>query len=73
MNFIYGLKVIDFISRLIKIYYDNLATVFFFKNNKSEAKIRITTHYFIMRKKIKEYEVIIKHISTNLIITNPMT
>jgi len=41
MNFIYGLKVIDFISRLIKIYYDNLATVFFFtvfffKNNKSD-------------------------------------
>jgi hypothetical protein len=36
MNFIYGLKVIDFISRLIKIYYDNLAKVFFFKNNKSD-------------------------------------
>jgi len=38
-----------------------------------EVEIRISTHYFIVRKKAKEYEVFIKHISTNLIITDPMT
>jgi len=38
-----------------------------------EVEIRISTHYFIVRKKAKEYELFIKHISTNLIITDPMT
>ena len=37
-NFITGLKIVDSIARPLRFYCDNLAAVFFSKNNKSESQ-----------------------------------
>ena len=37
-SFIFWLKVVDLISRSLKIYYDNSTTVFMAKNNKSNCR-----------------------------------
>ena len=36
-SFIFGLRVVDSISRLLKIYCNNSATIFMAKNNKSSS------------------------------------
>jgi hypothetical protein len=73
-NFISGLKVINSISRPITIYCDNSTIVFFSKNNKSESQNKhIDIKYLIVREKVKEHKVLIKHISTRLMIVDPMT
>jgi len=73
-NFVSGLKVINFISRPITIYCDNSTIVFFSKNNKSESQNKhIDIKYFIVREKVKEHKVLIKHISTRLMIVDLMT
>ena len=39
-SFIVGLRVMDFISRPLRIYCENSATVFIAKNNKSDSRIK---------------------------------
>ena len=34
-SFIFGLRIVDYMSRPLKLYYDNSAAVFMTKNNKS--------------------------------------
>lgn len=52
----------------------HLVVVFFSKNNKSGSQHKyITIKYFIMRNKVKDYKVLIKHISIELMIMNLMT
>ena len=61
-NFITRLQVVDSLSKPLQIYCNNLAAIFFSKNNKSESKERI-----------KEQEVSIEHTSTTFITADPMT
>ena len=56
------------------MYYDNLAIVFFFMNNNNGSQNKhINTKYFIVREKVNEHKVFIKHIGTKLMIADPMT
>lgn len=50
-----------------------LQLVFFSKNNKSRSQNKNINILFHCEKENERNEVFIKHISTNLIITNPMT
>nr|CAN64690.1 hypothetical protein VITISV_030190 [Vitis vinifera] len=59
-SFISGLRVMDSISRPLSIYCDNSAAVFMAKNNKSG-------------KRVKEKKVVVEHISTELMIADPLT
>jgi hypothetical protein len=62
-DLISSLKVVGYISELIRIYYDNSTTVFFSKNNNNGSqKKHINIKYFIVKEKVKEYEVLIEHI-----------
>jgi hypothetical protein len=73
-NFIGGLKIVDSIARPIKIFCDNSAAVFFFKNNKSGSRSKhIDIEYLSVRDNIKRHEVFIEHISTKSMVANPMT
>jgi hypothetical protein len=73
-NFVHGLKIVDSIARLIKIFYDNCAAIFFSKNNKSGSRNKhIDIKYLRMSENIKRNEVFIEHISTDLMIVDPMT
>jgi len=73
-NFVGGLKIADSIARSIKIFYDNRAAIFFSKNNKSGSRSKhIDIKYLRVREYIKRNEVLIEHISTELMIADPMT
>ena len=72
-NFISGLGVIDSISKPLKIYCDNFATVFFSKNDKySKGAKHMELKYFAV-KEVQKRKVSIEHISTDLMIGDPLT
>jgi len=73
-NFISGLGVIDSISKPLKIYCDNFGIVFFSKNDKySKGAKHMELKYFAVKEEVQKHRVSIKHISTNLIIADPLT
>ncbi|KAL0421272.1 UNVERIFIED_CONTAM: Secreted RxLR effector protein [Sesamum latifolium] len=73
-SFISGLRIIDSISRPLRIYSDNSATVFMAKNNKSGSRSKhIDIKYLAIRKRVKEGKVVIEHINTELMLTDPLT
>ncbi|RVW83856.1 Copia protein [Vitis vinifera] len=72
-SFISGLRVMDSISRPLKIYCDNSATVFMAKNNKSSSRNKhIDIKYLALRERVKEKTVVIEHVSTELMIVDPL-
>ena len=73
-SFISGLRVMDSISRPLKIFCDNSAAVFLAKNNKSGSRSKhINIKYLAIREHVKEKKVVIEHISTELMIADPLT
>jgi len=52
-NFILGLEIVDSIARLLKMYCDNSATVFFSKNNKySKSAKHMELKYFVVKEEV---------------------
>ena len=73
-SFISGLRVVDSISRPLKLYCDNFVAVFMAKNNKSGSRSKhIDIKYLAIRERVKHKKVIIEHISIELMITDPLT
>ena len=73
-SFIYGLRVMDYISRPLRIFCDNSATMFLAKNNKSGSRSKhIDIKYLAIREHVKEKKVVIEHISIGLTIVDPLT
>ncbi|KAL5824162.1 hypothetical protein ACOSQ3_020225 [Xanthoceras sorbifolium] len=73
-SFISGLRVVDSISRPLKMYCDNSAAVFMAKNNKSGSRSKhIDIKYFAIKERVKEKKVVIEHVSTELMIADPLT
>nr|XP_016500534.1 PREDICTED: uncharacterized protein LOC107818968 [Nicotiana tabacum] len=73
VNFISGLRIADYISRLLRFFCDNSATVFFSKNNKSGSRSKhINIKYLMVRDYVKKQDVNFEHISTTLMIADPM-
>ena len=73
-SFISGLRIMDSISRPLRIYCNNSAAVFMAKNNKSGSRSKhIDIKYLAMRERVKEKKVVIEHVSTKLMIVNPLT
>ena len=73
-NFIIGLKIVDSTSRPLEIFCDNSAAVFFSKNNKSGSQSKhIEIKYLKVRENVKKQKVSIEHISSKLMIVDPMT
>ncbi|RVW54247.1 Retrovirus-related Pol polyprotein from transposon TNT 1-94 [Vitis vinifera] len=73
-SFISELRIMDSISRPLSIYCDNSTVVFMAKNNKSGSRSKqIDIKYLVIRERVKEKKVIIEHISTKLMIANPLT
>lgn len=74
MNFISRLKVVDFISRPISIYFDNSTTMFFSKNHKSSSGSKyIDIKYLVVRDRVNEWQTKIEHINTEVRIADPLT
>ena len=73
-SFISGLRIMDSISRPLRIFCDNSAAIFMAKNNKSGSRSKhIDIKYLAIRERVKEKKVIIEHISTELMIADPLT
>ena len=73
-SFISGLRIMDSISKPLKIFCDNSATVFMAKNNKSGSRSKhIDIKYLAIRERVKDKIVVINHISTDLMIADPLT
>ena len=73
-SFIYGLRIVDSISRPLKVFYDNSTTVFLAKNNKNESQSKhIDIKYLVIRERVKDKTLVIEHISTELMIVDPLT
>ena len=73
-SFISGLRIMDSISRPLRIFCDNSAAVFMAKNNKSGSRSKhIDIKYLAIRERVKEKKVVIEHISTELMIADPLT
>ena len=72
-SFISGLRVMDSISRPLRIFCDNLDVVFLAKNNKSGSRGKnIDIKYLAIREHVKEKTVVIEYISTKLMIVYPL-
>ena len=73
-NFISGLGVVDSIAKPLRIYCDNTAAVFFSKNNKySKGAKHMELKYFVVKEEVQKQRVSIEHISTELMIADPLT
>ena len=73
-SFISGLRVVDSISKPLRLYCDNSAVVFMAKNNKSgSCSKHIDIKYLAIRERVKEKKVVIEHVSTELMIADPLT
>ena len=69
-----GLRVMDSISRPLKLYCDNSVAVFMVKNNKSGSQSKhINIKYLAVRERVKEKKVVIEYISTDMMIADPLT
>ena len=73
-NFISRLGIVDSIARPLKIYCDNSEIVFFSKNDKySKGAKHMELKYFVVKEEVQKQRVSIEHISTNLMIADPLT
>ena len=73
-SFISELRVMDSISRSLRIFYDNSTTMFLAKNNKSGSRSKhIDIKCLVIKEHVKEKQMVIEHISTELMIANPWT
>ncbi|WVZ07203.1 hypothetical protein V8G54_020549 [Vigna mungo] len=73
-NFVSRLDIIDSIARPIKIYCDNFAAVFFSKNDKYSKGVKhMDLKYLSVKEEVQKHRVLIEHIGTDLMITDPLT
>ena len=73
-NFISGLGVVDSIAKPLRIHCDNTAAIFFSKNDKySKGAKHMKLKYFAVKEEVQKQRVSIKHISTELVIADPLT
>ena len=73
-SFISGLRIVDSISRSLKLYCDNSVAVFMAKNNKSGSQNKhIDIKYLAIRERVKEKKLVFEHISTESMLANPLT
>ena len=71
-SFISGLRIVDSISRPLKLYCDNSAAVFMAKNNKSGSRSKyIDIKYLAIREHVKEEKEVIEYISNESMIADP--
>ncbi|KAJ0495145.1 putative RNA-directed DNA polymerase [Helianthus annuus] len=73
-NLITGLKIVNSISRTLKLYCDNSAAVSFSNSNSSTgAGLYLHTKYLFVRERVEENNLCIEYISTKDMLVDPMT
>ena len=73
-NFISTLGVVDSISRQLKLFCDNSATIAFFKNTMSISHSKhIDVKFYFVNEKVEKSLIDIEHMSTKGMLANPLT
>ncbi|KAL3533116.1 hypothetical protein ACH5RR_006637 [Cinchona calisaya] len=69
-----GFRVVDSVSRPLRLFCDNSAIIFMAKNNKSGSRSKhIDIKYLAIQERVKENKVVIEHVNIELTIANPLT
>ena len=73
-SFIYRLRIVDSISRPLKVFFDNSVAIFLDKNNKSGSRSKhIDITYLVIRECVEDKTMVIVHVIIELMIANPLT
>ena len=73
-SFISRLRVVDSISRPLRIYCENSAAIFKAKNNKSTSRNKhLNIKYLTIRERVKEKTMVIEQVGIELMIVDPLT
>jgi hypothetical protein len=73
-NLVTGLRIVDSISRPMRIFCDNSAAVFHTKNNKtSSGSKHLELKYLTVRDLVKDGTIVVEHIDTNSMLADPLT
>jgi hypothetical protein len=73
-NLVTGLRIVDSISRPMRIFCDNSAAVFHTKNNKtSSGSKHLELKYLTVRDLVKDDTIVVEHIDTNSMLADPLT
>ena len=73
-SFIPGVRVVDSISKPLRLCCDNKAAVFYANNNKSSGAAKhIEIKYFVVKDIIQDHTIELEHISTKEMLTDPLT
>ena len=69
-----GLRIMDTIERLLKIFCDNNSAVLYSNNNRNSAKSKhIDIKFLIVKERVQSGQLSIQHIGTNSMIADPLT
>ena len=69
-----GLRVVDSISKPLRLYCDNKVAVFHANNNKSSGAAKhIEIKYFVVKDRIQDHTIELEHISTKEMLADPLT
>ena len=73
-EFYFSLGVVDSISRSLKLFCDNSATVAFSKNTRSISRSKhIDVKFYFVKEKVAESLIDIGHMSTKSMLADPLT
>ncbi|XP_068657104.1 secreted RxLR effector protein 161-like [Aristolochia californica] len=73
-NFVTGLRVVDSIDRLLKIYCDNNSVVLYSNNNRSSTKSKfIDIKFLIVKERVQNKQISIEHIGIDSMLADPLT
>jgi hypothetical protein len=69
-----GLRVVDSISKPLKLYCDNKAAVFYASNNKSSGAAKhIDIKFYTVKDRIQDHTIELEHINTKKMLADPLT
>jgi hypothetical protein len=73
-KFVSGLKVVDSIERPLKLYCGNESAVLYAHNNKKIKAVKhINIRFYVVKEKIQDQTISLKHINTKKMIADPLT
>jgi hypothetical protein len=73
-KFVPDLRVVDNIERSLKLYCDNEPAVLYAHNNKKIKTVKhINIRFYVVKEKIQDHTISLKHISIKKIIADPLT
>jgi hypothetical protein len=73
-NFVIGLRIVDTIKLLLKLYYNNSSVVLYSNNNRSSSKSKhIDIKFLTVKERVQSGIISIEHIGIDFMLADPLT